>query len=141
MTALNVSTFPTDERPVHTLQSPVHLRQSLLWDLQRNYYDQTGTDAWESGVVPSFITTNTFIARSYVRMVLSYLQYVITILFEFSGSQCCSCVLPSSTTASYLSVNRVQHRYSKVNCGFILVGCAWECQRFARVSSRSITHR
>ena len=39
------------------LQPPVRLSESLLWQLQRNYYDQAGPDAWESAIVPHFITT------------------------------------------------------------------------------------
>jgi hypothetical protein len=65
-----------DDHMLHTLQHPTPLNNSILWEMQRAYYDSTGTDAWESGVVPSFITTNAFIARSYARLVLSYLRYI-----------------------------------------------------------------
>lgn len=35
---------------------------------------QNGVNAWLSGTVPSFITTNNFIARAYARVIAAFLR-------------------------------------------------------------------
>ena len=49
----------------HILQSRQRLSRSLLWQLQRRYFAQAGLDAWRSGTVPHYVTSNPFIARAY----------------------------------------------------------------------------
>lgn len=44
------------------------LSQSPIWDLQKQYYRESSIHAWESGAVPSYITTTPVIARSYARI-------------------------------------------------------------------------
>ncbi len=66
----NPAPLPADT----TLQPPVRLSDSNLWQLQRNYYDQAGADAWETGIVPSFITTNAFLARQYAHLCLQFIR-------------------------------------------------------------------
>lgn len=48
------------------------LSQSFIWNLQARFYESLGIDAWLSGVIPSKITTNSFIARTYARMIAAY---------------------------------------------------------------------
>lgn len=48
------------------------LSQSFIWNLQARFYESLGIDAWLSGVIPSKITTNSFIARAYARMIAAY---------------------------------------------------------------------
>eukprot|EP00823_Brevimastigomonas_motovehiculus_P004294 TRINITY_DN279_c0_g4_i1.p1 TRINITY_DN279_c0_g4~~TRINITY_DN279_c0_g4_i1.p1 ORF type:complete len:650 (-),score=90.45 TRINITY_DN279_c0_g4_i1:36-1985(-) len=50
------------------------LTHSLLWDWMYTFYDNYGINAWSTGLVPNFITTNVFFARSYARFILSYLK-------------------------------------------------------------------
>lgn len=45
------------------------LSDSPIWDLQRTYYRQMGPDAWQPNAVPSYITTNPFIARCYAKVI------------------------------------------------------------------------
>jgi len=52
------------------------LSQSFIWNLQAKFYESLGIDAWLSGVVPSKITCNSFIARSYARQIAAYLSDV-----------------------------------------------------------------
>ena len=57
------------------LQSYVPLSSSILFDLQKSYYHNQGSNAWSNSFVPCFITSNTYIARSYAIMVINYIMY------------------------------------------------------------------
>lgn len=52
------------------------LSQSPLWRLQREYFERAGVDAWRKGVVPSFVTSNAFIAHAYAQVVAAHLEDV-----------------------------------------------------------------
>lgn len=58
-----------DKAPGYVIEEGVRLSDSLLWDLQRAYYTHAGIEAWKSGTVPSYITTNAFIAQAYARVI------------------------------------------------------------------------
>lgn len=58
------------------LEANVPLRSSLLWSMQRDFYDSRGINAWADGTVPNFVTSNSFIARSYARFILAVLKDV-----------------------------------------------------------------
>jgi tetratricopeptide (TPR) repeat protein len=52
---------------------PTRLSQSPLWDMQRRYFERAGVAAWRDGVVPHFVTSNTYVARSYARVLEAFL--------------------------------------------------------------------
>lgn len=52
----------------------VPLSKSRLWTLQRDYFIREGVDAWRHNVVPSYVTSNAFIAHAYAELVLAYLR-------------------------------------------------------------------
>ena len=62
------------EKKTYTLEANKRLSQSKLWDLQRDYYDKVGVNAWRKRVVPHVITSNVFIADQYVRLVYAFLR-------------------------------------------------------------------
>jgi tetratricopeptide (TPR) repeat protein len=45
-----------------------------IWELQRDYYEEQGIRAWQSGEVPHYITSNPMIAITYAEMVFGFLQ-------------------------------------------------------------------
>jgi hypothetical protein len=55
------------------LESDVPLSSSVIWRLQRDFYDQRGLKAWTEDQVPSYITNNPFIAEIYARIVFGFL--------------------------------------------------------------------
>ncbi|CAE7694671.1 unnamed protein product, partial [Symbiodinium sp. KB8] len=57
---------------LHAFEKPVRFSKSHIWSLMKSYYDSLGIKAWEGGSVPSFITSNAFIARTYARMIYSF---------------------------------------------------------------------
>ncbi|OQR87564.1 hypothetical protein ACHHYP_08517 [Achlya hypogyna] len=44
-----------------------------LWRLMSSFYERQGVESWALGIVPHFITSNTFIAKRYVQVLLAYL--------------------------------------------------------------------
>jgi len=56
------------------LETNERLSRSILWRLQRNYFERHGIEAWRSGAVPHHITSSPFIADAYARVVLGFLR-------------------------------------------------------------------
>jgi tetratricopeptide (TPR) repeat protein len=57
-----------------TLERKRRLSESVLWKLQRNYFDCQGVEAWSTAAVPHHITCSPFIAQAYARIVLAFLR-------------------------------------------------------------------
>jgi hypothetical protein len=47
---------------------------SLLWRLMMSFYDRKGVESWSQGIVPHFITCNSFIGRSYAQVLCGFLR-------------------------------------------------------------------
>lgn len=50
------------------------LSRSVIWEIQRAYFLANGMRAWQDNVVPHYISSNPYIARTYGRIVLGYLR-------------------------------------------------------------------
>lgn len=50
------------------------LSQSLLWRLQRNYFERQGIQAWSQAAVPQYITSNPAIANAYAQVLFAFLR-------------------------------------------------------------------
>ena len=57
-----------DEAGTLTVQDFTPLRDSRLWALSQAYYARMGLRAWAEGSVPNFVTSNSFIARAYAKV-------------------------------------------------------------------------
>lgn len=68
------STTTSADAPSTVVQDARRLSASHLWQLQRNFYSTQGSAAFTSGGVPSFITTNCYIASRYVDLALAFLR-------------------------------------------------------------------
>src|SRR5437763_4078869 len=55
------------------LEQDVPLSRSLIWRLQRDFYEQRGLKVWTEDRVPEYITNNPFIAEMYARIVSNFL--------------------------------------------------------------------
>jgi tetratricopeptide (TPR) repeat protein len=49
------------------------LRNSVLWNMQREFYDREGLNAWNFQV-PFYVTSNPYIANSYANIILRFAQ-------------------------------------------------------------------
>lgn len=56
----------------HVVDENRRLSESLLWQVQRNFYTRHGADAWRNGSLPFEITSNRYIARAYARAVFAF---------------------------------------------------------------------
>lgn len=64
----------TAYKEIAPLEEKQRLSRSILWKLQRNYFDHKGMKAWSTGAVPHHITSNAYIADAYARVVSNYLR-------------------------------------------------------------------
>lgn len=64
----------TAEKQSSFLEEKQHFSKSLLWKLQRQFFEQQGIQAWRQGTVPHYITSNPHIANAYAQMVLGFLR-------------------------------------------------------------------
>ena len=58
----------------YILDADKPLSQSLLWQIQRAYFLQAGMKAWQEDVVPSAISSNPVMARTYSQILFGYLR-------------------------------------------------------------------
>lgn len=48
--------------------------KSKIWELQRQYFEKAGIEAWRQGTVPHYITSNPVTGKTYAEIVLSVLK-------------------------------------------------------------------
>lgn len=58
----------------HRLDEGVPLRESRLWRLQAQYFQRHGEQAWSSGAVPAFPTSNAAIAAASARVMAAWAE-------------------------------------------------------------------
>lgn len=56
------------------LEDFVQCSQSHLWKLMMSFYDRKGVESWSQGIVPHFITCNSFIGSSYAKVLHGYIR-------------------------------------------------------------------
>jgi tetratricopeptide (TPR) repeat protein len=56
------------------LEADVPLSQSIIWRLQREFYNQRGLKIWTEDLLPQYITNNPFIAEIYARIVFGFIS-------------------------------------------------------------------
>ena len=76
-------TEPTDAEPPsadYLVEEPRLFSESLIWDLQRQFYAHHGIGAWAEGKVPFGISTSSHIAAAYARVVFGFLRDCLSTL-------------------------------------------------------------
>ncbi len=48
--------------------------QSLIWQLQRDYFENAGITAWQSGEVPHYVSSNPVVGKTYAEIILAFLK-------------------------------------------------------------------
>lgn len=59
---------------MHLHEQPDRLSRSLIWGLQKRYYANEGMQAWTSGSIPSYMSSNAYVAWSYARMADAFIR-------------------------------------------------------------------
>ena len=72
--AASSATEPEEPAATFVAEEKRRLSESLIWRLQRQYFEAQGEQAWSSGQVPFHITSNTFITKRYARVLLGFLR-------------------------------------------------------------------
>lgn len=73
---------PSDEvRPTEPLKTSrcvledfTRCSESHLWKLMMSFYDRKGVESWSQGIVPHFITSNSYIGRAYAKVLHGYIR-------------------------------------------------------------------
>lgn len=52
--------------------------QSLIWSLNRDYYQKEGVDAWRKSTVPHHMTSNSMVGRTYAELIFAFLKDLAT---------------------------------------------------------------
>lgn len=80
---------PTALGGLTPLEEAKPLRESLLWKLQSAFYASKGMAAWSEGVVPLFVTSNTFIAAQYAKVILGFMRdwFLRCALLRWTGGE------------------------------------------------------
>lgn len=56
------------------LETNQPLSKSLLWQIQRAYFEQQGIEAWRQNSVPNYVTSNPYLAAGYARVIAAFLE-------------------------------------------------------------------
>ena len=57
------------KKPGVIVEAEKPLSQSMLWELQTEFFSNQGPEAWIKGIVPQYITTNPYIANQYAKTI------------------------------------------------------------------------
>ena len=68
----------TEENTAVILEAEKPLSQSMLWNLQKDFFANQGPEAWIKGIVPQYITTNPYIANLYAKTIFGYCRDYVT---------------------------------------------------------------
>lgn len=89
VSSMSVFTIPVDFFKMSTqsvvLQEPTRLRDSIIWNLQDQFYIQKGPSCWTDAIVPHFVTSNSYIAYQYANCILGYIRDYYS-SYDWSGS-------------------------------------------------------
>ena len=53
---------------------PLPFSQSQIWQLQKEYFETAGIEAWQNGEVPHYVTSNPLVGKTYAELVLALLR-------------------------------------------------------------------
>jgi SAM-dependent MidA family methyltransferase len=62
------------DKSLHTVESFQLFSESLIWQLNRDYYQEIGIEAWSEGEVPHQITSNSLVGKTYSELILGFLK-------------------------------------------------------------------
>ncbi|GAB5551781.1 MAG: SAM-dependent methyltransferase [Saprospiraceae bacterium] len=60
--------------PPYLIEAYTPFAESLIWQLNRDYYLKEGVDAWRKGVVPHHLTSNALVGRTYAELIYGFLK-------------------------------------------------------------------
>jgi len=58
----------------YKVQDKTPFSESLIWELNREYYQSAGIDAWSHNVVPHHMTSNSMVGKTYAELIFATLK-------------------------------------------------------------------
>lgn len=58
----------------YEVESVKPFAESLIWQLNLKFYEDTGLDAWSYGTVPHHLTSNAMVGKTYASLILAFLK-------------------------------------------------------------------
>lgn len=58
----------------YLIESPRPFSESLIWDLNRKYYQDIGIAAWQNDKVPHHLTSNSMVGDTYAELIFAFLS-------------------------------------------------------------------
>jgi SAM-dependent MidA family methyltransferase len=62
------------DRPPFIVETQTPFSESLIWQLNRDYYQKEGINAWREGNVPHNLTSNALVGKTYAELILGFLK-------------------------------------------------------------------
>ena len=62
------------DHSIFELESFKPFSESLIWQLNRDFYQDTGIDAWSKSIVPHNMTSNSLVGKTYAELILGFLK-------------------------------------------------------------------
>ena len=69
MSLINTNNFPTFE-----IEGPTLFSNSKIWNYLQNYYKDKNIDAWQNDEIPHYISSNTWMAKTYAEQILAFFR-------------------------------------------------------------------
>ena len=58
----------------YEIESAKLFSESLIWQLNRNFYLKKGLEAWRDGTVPHHLTSNSMVGKTYAELIFAFLK-------------------------------------------------------------------
>lgn len=62
------------ENKRHEVEASTPFSESLIWQLNRDYYTQEGPKAWRDGTVPHHLTSSSGVGKTYAELIFAFLK-------------------------------------------------------------------
>ena len=62
------------EGETYLIESATTFSESLIWQLNRDFYQQKGPEAWREGIVPHHLTSNAMVGKTYAALIFAFLK-------------------------------------------------------------------
>ncbi len=56
------------------VESSKPFSESLIWSLNRHFYEKQGMNAWQSGAVPHQLTSSSYVGKTYASLIFAFLK-------------------------------------------------------------------
>ena len=62
------------EQKKYQVESSKPFSESMIWEINRGYYQKAGLNAWRDNDVPHHLTSNVMVGRAYAELIFGFLK-------------------------------------------------------------------